>query len=66
MKRVAIVGLVLVGAVALTGCEDGPECLDYDTQLVTTTTLVNGKPVVGTTVVSVCTEYAEPSEEPSK
>lgn len=55
---VAVAGAALVVGLA-TGCEGGPECVDYDTQLVTTTTLVNGKPVVGTTLVTVCTEYAK-------
>ncbi|MFE0447373.1 hypothetical protein [Streptomyces fungicidicus] len=54
----ALVGLLLQ---LLTGCDDGPECLDYDTQVVPTTTFVNGKVVTGTTVVTTCTRYAEPT-----
>jgi hypothetical protein len=54
----ALVALLLQ---ILTGCDSGPECLDYDTQVVPTTTFVNGKVVHGTTVVTTCTRYAEPT-----
>jgi hypothetical protein len=33
--------------------------LDYDTQVVSTTTIVNGKVVPGTSVVTICTRYED-------
>ncbi|MFE1425375.1 hypothetical protein ACFW6C_07385 [Streptomyces fungicidicus] len=60
-RQAAAASAMFAGLLALTGCDDGPECLDYDTQVVPTTTFVNGKVVTGTTVVTTCTRYAEPT-----
>ncbi|WP_108934513.1 hypothetical protein [Streptomyces ardesiacus] len=63
----AAASAVMLAAMAvLAGCDDGPECLDYDTQMVQTTTIVNGKVVPGFSTVTVCTRYAEPSESTSE
>jgi hypothetical protein len=58
-RAMMLAGLAAMGALSLTGCEDGPECLDYTTQLVPYTTFVSGKVVTGTHIVTVCTEYAK-------
>ncbi|MFE4721957.1 hypothetical protein ACFRLW_37270 [Streptomyces sp. NPDC056728] len=47
------------GILALTACDPGPECLDYSTQVVPHTTIVKGKVVSGTSVVTTCVRYAE-------
>ncbi|AUG87121.1 hypothetical protein HOS57_gp50 [Streptomyces phage AbbeyMikolon] len=61
-RQGAAASAVMLAALAtLAGCDDGPECLDYDTQTVQTTTIVNGKVVPGFSTVTVCTRYAEPS-----
>jgi hypothetical protein len=54
-----LVVFVALWTVLLTGCDGGPRCLDYDTQVVSTTTIVNGKVVPGTSVVTICTRYAD-------
>jgi uncharacterized Ntn-hydrolase superfamily protein len=53
--------MVLTGAVVLglSACESGPECLDYTTQVIPHTTIVNGKLVSGTSIVTTCVKYAE-------
>jgi hypothetical protein len=51
--------MAAVGALALTACDPGPKCLDYSTQVVSTTTIVNGKVVPGTSIVTVCTRYED-------
>jgi hypothetical protein len=63
VKRVAVAvaGVALVAALA-TACEDGPECLDYTTQVVPHTTIVNGKLVSGTSIVTTCVKYADEGE----
>lgn len=43
----------------LSACDTGPECLDYTTQVVPHTTVVNGKVVTGTSVVTTCVRYAK-------
>jgi uncharacterized Ntn-hydrolase superfamily protein len=48
-----------VAGLSLTACDTGPECLDYSTQVVPHTTVVNGKVVSGTSVVTTCVRYAE-------
>jgi hypothetical protein len=52
------------GVVALVATDDSPECLKSHTQVVPSTTVVNGKAVVTTSVVVICTEYAK--ESPKK
>ena len=65
MKRtLAATVLVVTGVVGASACDPGPECVDYSTTLHTTTTIVNGKPVVSTVPVMVCMRYADP--EPKK
>jgi hypothetical protein len=51
-----------MGALLLTGCEDGPECLDHHTQVVPHTTIVGGKLVSGTSIVTTCVKYADEGE----
>ncbi|AVO22305.1 hypothetical protein PBI_NESBITT_48 [Streptomyces phage Nesbitt] len=66
-RQGAAASAVMLAAMAtLAGCDDGPECLDYDTQVVSTTSIVNGRVVPGMTTVTVCTKYAEPSTTPSE
>ncbi|MFD5308153.1 hypothetical protein [Streptomyces ardesiacus] len=60
-QGVAAFAVMLAAVAVLAGCDDGPECLDYDTRVVTTTSIVNGKVVPGVATVTVCTQYAEPS-----
>lgn len=55
----ASLSLTAAACLSLTACDTGPECLDYDTQIVPSTTVVNGKVVAGTTAVSTCVRYAE-------
>jgi hypothetical protein len=51
--------LVVLLLILLSGCDDGPECLDHDTRLQTVTTF-NGKTTsVHVIPVTVCTRYAE-------
>jgi hypothetical protein len=58
--RIALlVFLVAAWSLLLTGCGAGPKCLDYDTQVVSTTTIVNGKVVPGTSIVTICTRYED-------
>jgi uncharacterized lipoprotein YajG len=61
-NRIAFVLTLVAAVLLLTGCEDGPKCLDYDTQVVSTTTIVNGKVVPGTSIVTICTKYADEGE----
>lgn len=61
MRRLRVTALAVVLAAAslsLTACDTGPECLDYETHMATTTTVVNGKVRTGTGMVSYCAEYA--------
>jgi uncharacterized lipoprotein YajG len=60
--RIAFVLTLVAAILLLTGCEGGPKCLDYDTQVVSTTTIVNGKVVPGTSVVTICTRYEDEGE----
>jgi hypothetical protein len=64
-RAMMLAGLAAMGALTLTGCEDGPECLDYDTALQPYTTIVNGKVHSGTHIVTVCTEYAKERAKPN-
>ncbi|MFJ9408605.1 hypothetical protein [Streptomyces sp. NPDC101393] len=59
MKRIAVAATALTAGLILTGCDAGPECLKSHTQVVPSTTVVNGKAVVTTSVVVICTEYAK-------
>jgi type IV secretory pathway VirB2 component (pilin) len=61
-RAVALAGVAAMGALLLTGCEDGPECLDYHTQVVPHTTIVGGKLVSGTSIVTTCVQYADEGE----
>jgi hypothetical protein len=61
-RRAGAVMLAAAGVLALSACDTGPKCLDYDTQVVSTTTIVNGKVVPGTSIVTVCTKYADEGE----
>ncbi|MFE6159836.1 hypothetical protein ACFQ7F_13095 [Streptomyces sp. NPDC056486] len=63
-KAAAVTAAVGVALLGLTACDTGPECVDYSTTMHTTTTIVNGKPVVSTAPVTVCVKYAAP--EPTK
>ncbi|QAY26966.1 hypothetical protein SEA_SHAWTY_42 [Streptomyces phage Shawty] len=58
-KRVAVAAVVAVAALGLTGCDDGPECVDSHTT-VTLIPVFNGKTttLVPTTQV-VCDRYAD-------
>jgi hypothetical protein len=56
---VLLVAFVAIWMMLLTGCDSGPKCLDYSTQVVSTTTIVNGKVVPGTSIVTVCTRYED-------
>ncbi|MCF3174766.1 hypothetical protein IPZ61_15720 [Streptomyces sioyaensis] len=54
-----LASLAAMSVLGLTGCDAGPECLHYTTQVVPHTTFVNGKVVTGTSIMTVCTEYAK-------
>lgn len=58
-KPVAAIVLTLGAVIGLSACDTGPECLRWTTHTHTTTTLINGKPHVSVTPVTVCVEYAE-------
>jgi hypothetical protein len=64
-RAVFLAGLAAVGALTLTGCDDGPECLEGHTE-VTLMPVFNGKT---TTLVPVtnfeCDVYAKESEKPN-
>ncbi|MEV4190326.1 hypothetical protein [Streptomyces toxytricini] len=57
-RLVLVAFLVPLFLLSLSGCGDR-KCLDYDTQIVSTLTIVNGKPVPGTSVVTHCVQYEE-------
>lgn len=57
--RLAIVAfLVPLFLLSLSACDDR-KCLEFDTRIVSTTTLINGKPVPGTRVDTYCVQYEE-------
>lgn len=63
MKRaaVAVAGVALVGA--LSACDPGPECADWDTRTHLVTSVgVNGKPTTHLVTETVCVRYVEPTE----
>jgi len=57
--KASAMAAAMLAVLALTGCEDVPECLDWDTEIRTTTTYVNGKPKLTTAPVTYCAERAE-------
>ncbi|WJN62846.1 hypothetical protein [Streptomyces phage phiScoe2] len=59
LRVIGVLILVILGFGFLTGCEDGPECLEHRTTVQTVTTF-NGKTTsVHVIPVTVCTRYAE-------
>ena len=64
MKRVTLGALAIVGALGLVGCDPGPACADWTTQLQTSTTIVNGKPVIQTVPVTFCVRYEAETDDP--
>lgn len=58
-KPAALAGLALLASLTLTGCDDGPECLDYETSTTMGTTIVNGKVRTVPVTSTVCVRYEE-------
>ncbi|WP_330478662.1 hypothetical protein OG301_26655 [Streptomyces platensis] len=63
-RRAPVLAVAAAAAgLSLTACDPGRECLDYDTHVVSTTHFVNGKVIPGTSVATVCVEYAPLKKE---
>lgn len=57
--RAAIVIALVPVVLLLAGCEEGRKCLEWDTDVVPSTKLVNGRVVPDTKVVTHCERYEE-------